>query len=131
MGNDRKIITTLAKSTNFEGDMDFSSSVKIKGKYTGKLNSTGFLYIDDTAVVNADICVSSLVIAGTVNGDILVKDSLEILSTAKIKGNIKTVKLKIEDGVEIDGWCDMVDSLDDLDIFSGSTDKVKKTLNER
>lgn len=123
-----KIITTLAKDTFFEGDMNFHSSVKIEGKYKGKITTTGFLYIDSTAIVNADIVAQSMVVAGVVNGNLEVKDRLELLSTAKIKGDVKTYKLRIADGVEILGYCKMLKAPEDVDIFQAPTEKLKETL---
>ena len=61
-----KIYTILGKETAFKGSMKFKNSLKIDGNFEGTIESEGFLYIEDGAVVNADITVDSLVIGGII-----------------------------------------------------------------
>jgi cytoskeletal protein CcmA (bactofilin family) len=120
------ITTALGKETNFSGTMRFKDSLKINGKFKGNIISDGFLYIAEGAIVNADICVGSVVIGGIVRGNVEAKKKLEILSTAQLFGNIKTAKLKIEDGVVFDGKCEMIKNADSIEIFSNNTQEIKK-----
>lgn len=124
-----KIVTTLAEGTYFEGTFRFSSAMKIRGRVKGLINCDGFLYIDDGAEVEADITAKSMVIAGKVTGDITVSDALDLMPTAKIKGDIKTSRLRIDDGVELIGHCEMLKpTAVDIDIFSAPAEKIKAAL---
>ena len=120
-----RIATTLGEGTNFSGTMNFKTSLKIDGKFQGKLISSGFLYIEESAVINADIMVGSVVIGGYVKGNVEAKDKLEILSTGKLYGDIRTTKLKIADGVVFEGKCEMIKGDDDIDIFSSGVNNIK------
>lgn len=123
-----KIITTLGKETVFSGTMRFSRSLKIDGKFEGEIISSGFLYIEEGAEVKANIKVKSIVIGGVVHGNIEATDKLEMLDSGKVYGNVRTSKLKIADGVVFEGKCEMIKDPDTIDIFSGSADKLKSTL---
>ena len=124
-----KIVTTFAEGTFFDGEFKFSSAMKIKGKVRGSIDCDGFLYIDEGAEVNADISAKSMVIAGKVSGNITVSDALDLMPTARIKGDIKTSRLRIDDGVELIGNCEMLKpSAADIDIFSAPADKIKAAL---
>jgi cytoskeletal protein CcmA (bactofilin family) len=126
-GTDR-ITTTLGKSTVFNGTMRFSKSLKIDGSFEGEIISSGFLYVEDGAVVRADIKVGSIVIGGVIHGNIEATENLEMLSTGQVYGNIKTKKLRIADGVVFEGKCEMIKNPENVDIFTKPVEKLKETL---
>jgi cytoskeletal protein CcmA (bactofilin family) len=121
-----KIATTLGKETAFNGIMRFKDSLKIDGVFTGEIVSAGFLYIENGATVTANIRVGSVVIGGTVKGNVEAAEKLEMLATGKVFGNIRTSKLKIADGVVFEGKCEMIKNPQAVNIFSGSVDQLKK-----
>jgi cytoskeletal protein CcmA (bactofilin family) len=123
-----EITTTLGKSTVFDGTMRFTRSLKIDGEFKGKIVSNGFLYIEEGALVTADIKVGSVVIGGVVHGNIEASDNLEMLSTGQVFGNIRTSKLRIADGVVFEGKCEMIKNPDAVDIFSTPVEKLKSKV---
>jgi cytoskeletal protein CcmA (bactofilin family) len=125
--NEVSATTRLGKSTSLKGVMKFSKSVKISGKVEGKIDSTGFLYVELGAEVRADIKANSIVIGGVVHGNVEALEKLEMLPTGKIYGNVRTSKLKIADGVVFEGKCEMIKNSDKVDIFSAPVAHLKKT----
>ena len=123
-----KITTILGKETNFSGTMKYSSSLKIDGRFQGKIISPGFLYVEKGAVVNADINVGSVVIGGYVKGNVEAKENLELLTTGQLYGDIRTAKLKIADGVVFEGKCEMIRVDEEIDIFSTRVTELKKRV---
>ncbi len=123
-----KIVTTLGKETVFNGVMNFKESLKIDGKFDGKIDSIGFLYIEDGAEVVADIKARSIVVGGVVKGNIVATDSLEMLDSGKVFGNVRTSRLRIADGVVFEGKCEMIKDPNLVDIFSADGEKIKKTV---
>ncbi len=121
-----KISTTLGKETAFNGVMRFKDSLKIDGSFTGEIVSSGFLYIENGANVTANIKVGSVVIGGVVRGNVEATEKLEMLTTGKVYGNIRTAKLKIADGVVFEGKCEMIRNHQAINIFSGPVDQLKK-----
>ncbi len=126
--NSQKMATTLGKETVFAGIMRFSDSLQINGTLEGEIVSTGTLYIEDTAIIKANIQVGSIVVAGVVHGNIIATDKLEILTSGKVFGNIRTARLRIADGVVFKGKCEMIRDPKTVDIFSAKVDKLKKTV---
>ena len=121
-----KITTTLGKETNFNGVLRFKESLKIDGTFEGEIESPGFLYIENGATVKADIKVGSVVVGGVVRGNIEASERLEMLTTGKVFGNIRTAKLNIADGVVFEGKCEMIKNPEKLDIFSAPVANIKK-----
>jgi cytoskeletal protein CcmA (bactofilin family) len=66
------------------------------------------------------------VVGGTIKGNIEATEKLEMLSTGKVFGNIRTAKLKIADGVVFEGKCEMIKNPQAINVFSGPVDQLKK-----
>jgi len=122
-----RISTTLGRETEFNGVMRFHDSLKIDGTFSGEIISSGFLYIEQGASVTANIRVGSVVVGGTVHGNIEAAEKLEMLSSGKVYGNIRTAKLKIADGVVFEGKCEMIKNPQAINIFSGPVEQLKKS----
>jgi len=122
-----RLTTTLGKETEFDGVMKFRESLKVDGRFSGEIVSTGFLAIEQGAMVTANIKVGSIVIGGTVKGNIEASEKLEMLATGKVIGNIRTAKLKIADGVIFEGKCEMIRNPQAVNIFTGPVEQLKKT----
>ena len=123
-----KIITTLSSKTVLKGTLKFTKPLKIKGKFEGEIESVGYLVVDEGAVVKAELKAVKIVIAGTVKGNVTASESVEVLSTGKVYGNIRTPELRIDDGVYFEGKSEMIKDADSIDIFSASASKIKDTV---
>ena len=104
------ISTVFCKDTEFYGELSFKKSLQINGYFEGEIASGGFLAIGEGAVVKANIKVKTVILMGTVYGNIEAMSRLEIHSTGKLYGNIRTAKLQIADGVVFEGTCEMIKS---------------------
>ena len=123
-----RITTTLGRETDFNGVRRFKDSLKIDGAFSGEIVSTGFLYVEQGASITANIRVGSVVVGGTVKGNIEATEKLEMLATGKVFGNIRTAKLKIADGVVFEGKCEMIKNPQSVNVFSGPVDLLKKNV---
>ena len=99
----------VGHGTVLTGETTFQAMLRIDGHLTGQVSSeSGTLIIGSTGQVDANIMVSAAVINGTVNGDIVVTEKLELGRTARVVGNIQTPRLLIEDGAILEGGCTML-----------------------
>jgi cytoskeletal protein CcmA (bactofilin family) len=108
--------------------MRFEKSLKIEGRFQGKILSAGALYVEQGAEVDADIEVGSVVIAGTVRGNVVARERVELLATARLYGDVRTSKLKIADGVVFEGKCEMIKDTPPVDIFAVRSSELKESL---
>ncbi len=102
------ITTVFSKDSEFYGELFFKKSLQINGYFEGEIASGGFLVIGEGAVVKANIKAKTVILMGTVHGNIEALARLEIHSTGKLYGNIRTAKLQIADGVVFEGACEMI-----------------------
>jgi len=100
--------TTFDRFTEFVGELRFEHSLKINGKFKGSIKSPGFLYVGESAEIEADIEAGVLILEGQVRGNILAHERAELLSSARLYGDLETAKLQICDGVVFEGKCRMI-----------------------
>jgi len=106
------VATLFSRDTEFYGELSFSSSLQINGYMEGEIVSDGFLVVGEEATVKANIKARTVIIHGTVYGNIEARDRLEIQHNGKLYGNIRTSKLMIADGVLFEGKCEMIKPYD-------------------
>lgn len=99
----------VGHGTVLTGETYFNSMLRVDGQLTGKVVSEdGTLIVGSTGQVDADVSVSGAVVNGTVNGDIIATEKLELGRTARVIGNVQTPRLLVEDGAVLEGSCSMV-----------------------
>src|SRR5882724_6024347 len=98
----------VGSGTDFTGEATFKAMMRIDGHLSGRINSSsGTLVIGTNGKVDANIEVAVATIHGTVNGDIIATQRLELGRAAKVTGNIQTPSLVIEQGAIFEGSCKM------------------------
>lgn len=97
-----------------DGELNFRDMVRVNGYIAGSVSSPrGTLIVDVGARVDANIDVAVALISGTVNGDIVARDRVEIGPVARIHGNIWTRSITIKGGAIFEGVCSMIDETDE------------------
>src|SRR5687768_15993278 len=91
------------------GEANFKALMRVDGHLSGRItSSTGTLIVGSNGKVDANIEVAIAMIHGTVNGDIIATQRLELGRAAKLNGNIQTASLVIEPGALFEGTCKMI-----------------------
>jgi len=102
------------------GEANFKAMMRVDGHLSGRVSSTsGTLIVGSNGKVDANIEVAVAQIHGTVNGDIIASQRLELGRSAKVNGNIQTPSLVIEQGAVFEGSCKMLQ-------MSAAVDKNRK-----
>jgi cytoskeletal protein CcmA (bactofilin family) len=103
----------VGHGTTLTGETNFQMMLRVDGHLTGSVASDGgTLIVGTNGVVDANVSVSAAMINGTVNGDILATDRIQLGRTAKVVGNIQTPRLVLEDGAILEGGCSMIKARD-------------------
>ena len=99
----------VGSGTMVTGEANFKAMMRVDGHLSGRVNSTsGTLIVGSNGKVDANIEVAVAIIHGTVNGDIIATQRLELGRAAKLNGNIQTASLMIEPGALFEGTCKMI-----------------------
>jgi cytoskeletal protein CcmA (bactofilin family) len=95
--------TVIAESTTIVGDVVTQGPLMVSGHVQGNGRIGGTLSVSKSAHWTGDITARQAVLAGTINGKIVVEDKLEVSSSAVIKGEIVAKVLAIANGARIEG----------------------------
>ena len=99
--------TLVGRGSHFEGKMTFEGVVRVDGSFEGEIVSDDTLIIGEGAEVRAELDVATLVIYGTVYGNIRASNCVELHAPGHLVGNIISPSLIVERGSMFDGSCRM------------------------
>jgi cytoskeletal protein CcmA (bactofilin family) len=103
---------SFATDAELRGEIFFKDMVRVNGHVAGTIYSKkGTLIVDVSACVEANVDVGVAVINGTLKGDVIAHDRVELGPASKIYGNIWTRSLVIKDGAIFEGVCRMIDEV--------------------
>jgi cytoskeletal protein CcmA (bactofilin family) len=112
------------------GEANFKAMMRVDGHLSGRVSSTsGTLIVGNNGKVDANIEVAVAVIHGTINGDIIATQRLELGRAAKVHGNIQTPSLIIEQGAIFEGSCKMLQMTAAVDKSKKDSKKVDEPLD--
>jgi cytoskeletal protein CcmA (bactofilin family) len=97
------INTIIGENSRVVGDFDIAGSIKVEGFLKGKLTTSERLVIGLGGVVLADANVRDAIIGGTFTGTLYAETRVEMESTAKVRGDVRTKQLVIHEGAEYEG----------------------------
>jgi len=126
---DKNEIVVLGKTTSFTGILKFETTLRIQGIFKGTIDAVGDLIVDKDAVVEADhITVSSLTVFGSISGTVHAHNKVDMMTGAKVHGDVTANRLRIADGVLFEGKCKMTNIDKDIEIFHRPTEEIKADL---
>ena len=99
--------TIIGQGLTIEGEITSDEEVLVAGTVRGRLNVDGPVTVDAGAVVEADIGATSLAVGGNVTGNVTATERVDLLSGARLIGDVKASRLTIADGASFKGNVDM------------------------
>lgn len=99
----------LDRGATFRGELEFEDTMRIDGKFNGKISSKNELIVGESAHIEGDIHVGRIAISGTVVGKIVADTRVEIHRNGKVYSDVDTPALIIEEGAIFQGNCVMGD----------------------
>ncbi|HSN70317.1 MAG TPA: polymer-forming cytoskeletal protein [Steroidobacteraceae bacterium] len=101
------IDTLIGSGTRIIGDVQFTGGLHLDGHVKGNVDappgSGATLSVSDGGVVEGGVAVPNVVLNGTVKGDILAQERVELGMTARVDGNVYYGIIEMAMGAEING----------------------------
>jgi cytoskeletal protein CcmA (bactofilin family) len=99
----------VGHGTTLTGETEFHAMLRVDGHLIGTVTSeAGTLIIGTNGQVDANVMVAAAMINGTVNGDVIASEKLQLGRTARVLGNIQSPRLIVEEGAILEGSCSML-----------------------
>lgn len=100
----------IGPKITFKGELSGEEDLLIQGTVEGTIDLKGHqLTIGEQGTVRANLTAKVVIIEGTVEGDLIGQERIEIKASSKVKGNLIADRVTLEDGAQFRGSIDMDD----------------------
>ena len=93
----------LSEGVSIKGDITFGTELVIDGEVEGTINSTGALTIGQHAQIRAEISVASVVVQGTVDGNVCASDRCVLEAGATVRGDVEAPRMAVDENASFQG----------------------------
>ena len=112
-------ISRISAGTIIKGEILSPCDIRIDGTFEGKIHSKGRVVVGESAHIKGDIICDNIDLWGKVDGNVFVKDTLNLKEGCVVNGNLNVRKLSVELGATFNGNCKMITEAD-FDKVSGA-----------
>lgn len=102
-----KIDTLIGPNTRINGDVEFTGGFHLDGRINGNVTALdadeSTVSVSEHGCIDGSVLASSIILHGTVNGDINAADRVELGAKARVLGNVSYTVLESAVGAQING----------------------------
>jgi cytoskeletal protein CcmA (bactofilin family) len=98
-----KCENVLASGAKWNGTLTVDSSVRIDGVFSGQIISNGTVHVAEGAQVDAKIQAVFVAISGDLKGQIHCEQRTDLLAHGRVRGDVITKTLIVQEGAVFDG----------------------------
>jgi len=95
--------TILASDCSFKGEMTFEGTMKVDGKFEGKITTKGKLGVGKGAHLCAEAIVGQASIEGAFKGNVVASERIELAASASVMADLRAPKLVVAEGATFVG----------------------------
>ncbi len=95
--------TLISEGCKIEGLLSGSGNFMINGEVEGECDVDGSVTLAKGGLWKGAIRANSVIVAGTINGDIVAAGQVEISDTARISGTVTGEAIAVAEGAVVDG----------------------------
>ncbi len=99
--------TVIGHEAYFQGTLTAKGSLRVDGRVDGSIVDAKFVTIGKTGKIKGDVSCEVCFVSGEVAGNVVALDHIEVLSGAKLTGDLRAPKILIEEGAVFNGNCSM------------------------
>jgi len=107
LDNITRFSSCIGENTEFTGKFSGGANIVVRGHVKGESDACRAVVITETGCWDGKLVADIVIVEGTVNGDIVAGEKIELLSGSKIIGNLSCPVIAIETGAVHDGQIDM------------------------
>jgi cytoskeletal protein CcmA (bactofilin family) len=100
----------LDQGCTIKGEVVFSELLRVHGHVDGTIKSDDELLVGEGGVVEGEISVGRLVVAGTVRGTVRVRERLVVHASGRIQAEIHAPRLIVDEGGVVEGTIHMAET---------------------
>ena len=103
-----KVVVNIGKSVIIKGELSGSEDLTIEGQVEGKIElRQNVLTIGPNAKIKAQVAAKTIVVEGSVQGNVTATERIEIRDKGSVEGDLASPRVAIADGAHFRGSIDM------------------------
>jgi len=103
-----KAVVNIGKSVIIKGELSGSEDLTIEGQVEGKIElRQNVLTIGPNAKIKAQVAAKTIVVEGSVQGNVMATERIEIRDKGSVEGDLASPRVAIADGAHFRGSIDM------------------------
>jgi len=103
--------TLIAAGATLVGEISGDTDVMIEGTVEGKVHPSKDVTVGEAGVVRGEVDAQNVRVAGRVQGNVRGRESVEILATGSLEGDVSSPGMVIGDGAFFKGRVEMTGSV--------------------
>lgn len=105
LNNDISVNNIISSGSFISGNVKINGSIRLEGDLEGDFEATGDVVIGENARIKGNISATSITVGGIVCGNIVAPESVHLLSTSAVIGDIQTHSFQADANVIFHGHC--------------------------
>ncbi|HPQ94162.1 MAG: polymer-forming cytoskeletal protein [Thiothrix sp.] len=101
-----RVDTQIGAGTTIDGDLQFSGVLNVEGVIKGNITASGdgeTLILNEQGRIQGEVRVPSMVLNGSIEGDVFASGKVELFEKARINGDVYYNLLEMAVGAEVNG----------------------------
>lgn len=101
------VVSIVGPGMKIVGDCTSDGTIRVEGRVEGSVHAAKSVVVGQKGTVLGDVATQDAIVAGRVEGSILADSRVELQSSCKVKGNIESRRIKLDEGGQVDGQLKM------------------------
>jgi cytoskeletal protein CcmA (bactofilin family) len=99
------INTLIGQGSSFRGDVTVHGFFRVDGDFQGSITTEGRILVSPSGRIKGRLTGRDIVVGGVVKGDLYATERITLLASALIVGNLYAPRIRMEQGVLVEGYC--------------------------
>lgn len=101
------VVSIVGPGMKIVGDCESDGTIRVEGSVEGSVKAAKSVVIGTEGIVIGDIVTQDAIVAGRVQGSVTAESRVELQSTCRIQGDIRSRRVKLDEGGQVDGQMHM------------------------
>ena len=97
------VVSIIGPGMKITGDCESDGTIRVEGAIEGSVKAAKSVVVGKDGIVVGDITTQDAIVAGRVNGSVTAESRVELQASCRIQGDIRSRRVKLEEGGQIDG----------------------------
>ncbi|WP_420617528.1 bactofilin family protein [Candidatus Palauibacter sp.] len=120
-------VSLIGPGMEILGGINCEGAVRVQGKVGGPVRTSAPVVVGKGGRIDGDVEAVEVVVGGTVKGSIVGARRVELRETGRIKGDIQTERMRVDEGAQFEGYLRLGKAPSDVATGSPTLAKTRRS----